>query len=321
MGFNTVLYVIFRSLIYFVLLCCCASEVCAKPHYATLVMAYPSRQILFSENPEILNQPASLTKVMTLYLVFQALDRGTLTLTQPLHVSAHAANRQPSKLGLKTNSTITVQEAICGLVTKSANDAATVLGEELAGGSETDFSALMTAQARKLGMVNTTFQNASGIADKKQLTTAHDMAILGASIMRDFPHYYHYFSLREFDYKQHTFKNHNHLLGKYRGCDGIKTGYTTASGFNLLSSAQRDGHRLIAVVLGGSSIKSRDQRMMEILDLGFSKIASQPQTLTSSSSESATVTPPAKNVIIPAQTPLAYSPELEEPNTTVEEEY
>lgn len=283
----------------------------AKPHYATMVMEYPSKKIVFSENATTLNQPASLTKVMTLYLVFKALDTGKLKLYQPLNVSAHAANKQPSKLGLKPNDTITVQEAISGLVTKSANDAASVLAESLAP-TEIDFANLMTQEARRLGMVNTVFKNASGIADKQQVTTAFDMALLGAAIMHDYPHYYHYFSLREFHYKNLVFKNHNHLLGKYDGCDGIKTGYTTASGFNLLSSATRNGNRLIAVVLGGNSIKSRDLRMMQILDLGFAKVASakiQPLP-----TKQATTSTPLDSVSL-------NSPELEVPNTIIEDAF
>lgn len=256
-----------------------ALAVMGRPHYATLVMEYPSRKILSSENATTLNQPASLTKVMTLYLVFQALDRGTLKLYQPLPISAHAASRQPSKLGLRAGDTITVEEAICGLVTKSANDAASVLGEAL-GGTEDAFAFKMTDQARKLGLYNTTFKNASGIANSEQLTTATDMANLAAAIMHDYPHYYHYFSLRQFTYKNHLFTNHNHLLGKYEGCDGIKTGYTVPSGFNLISSATRNGHRLIAVVLGGSSIKSRDNRSMQLLDEGFQQLQA-PQSITS----------------------------------------
>jgi D-alanyl-D-alanine carboxypeptidase len=272
----------------------------AKPHYATLVMEYPSRVILHSENSTTLNHPASLTKVMTLYLVFKALDNGTLKLGQPLYVSAHAANRQPSKLGLKAGDTITVEQAICGLVTKSANDAASVLAENLAF-SEDEFAIQMTSEARRLGMLNTTFKNASGIADKQQLTTAMDMAILGAAILQDYPHYYPYFSRREFDFKNKMFKNHNHLLGKYRGCDGIKTGYTAASGFNLLSSATRNGHRLIAVVLGGNSIKSRDLRMMQLLDKGFDKLSTGKQTPNTNDPQTApSLSPPSQLELEPS---------------------
>lgn len=295
----------------------------ATPHYSSLVMEFPSRTILSSENPTNVDQPASLTKVMTLYLVFQALDSGKLKLNQPLPISLHAANRQPSKLGLKAGQTITVEEAICGLVTKSANDAASVLGEALGGGSEDQFAVLMTDQAQKLGMVNTTFKNASGIANSQQLTTAVDMAQLGAAMLQTFPHYYHYFSLREFTYKGIVFKNHNHLLGKYEGCDGIKTGYTVPSGFNLISSATRDGRRLIAVVLGGSSIKSRDQKSMAILDEGFTKLAQNPTVTNQAVNQNLTPTPRPPAFESTSAKPAApdKTPQLEPPNTIIEQEY
>lgn len=294
----------------------------ATPHYSNLVMEYPSRTVLSSENPTNVDQPASLTKVMTLYLVFQALDRGKLTLNQPLAISAHAASRQPSKLGLKAGDTITVEQAICGLVTKSANDAASVLGEAL-GGTEDQFAVLMTEQAQKLGMVNTTFKNASGIANSQQLTTALDMALLGAAMLQTFPHYYHYFSLREFTYKGVTIKNHNHLLGKYDGCDGIKTGYTVPSGFNLLSSATRDGRRLIAVVLGGSSIKSRDQKSMTILDEGFTKLAQNPNVINQAVNHNTAgvSTPPTSEPTGGKPATQDKTLQLDPPNTIIEQEY
>jgi D-alanyl-D-alanine carboxypeptidase len=247
----------------------------SAPKYSSIVIEYPSQKVLYSENPTLLNQPASLAKVMTLYLVFEAIQAGRLQLNQPLYVSAKAANRQPSKLGLKAHQTITVQDVICGLVTKSANDAASVIAENLAG-SEENFGHIMTEKARQLGMNNTNFTNASGIPDPKQLTNATDMAILGFAILRDFPGFYKYFSLREFEFQGRVFRNHNHLLGKYPGTDGIKTGFTVASGFNLISSAQRNGHRLIGVILGGRTIKSRDQRMMQILDIAFTKCGEGP---------------------------------------------
>lgn len=284
----------------------------AKPHYASIVLEYPSLNVLYSENAATANQPASLTKVMTLYLVFKALDKGKLKMDQPLHVSAHAASRQPSKLGLNANDTLTVEQAVSGLVTKSANDAASVLAESLAL-TEDDFAILMTNEARRLGMYNTTFKNASGIANNQQLTTATDMAIMGAAMLRDYPHYYHYFSLKQFNYRSHVFKNHNHLLGKYDGCDGIKTGFTIASGFNLLSSATRNGHRLIAVVLGGNSIKSRDLRTMQLLDTGFAKLAA------SGSNKKLATLPNNEPEVVKLSDNL--EPELEMPNTSLEEEY
>jgi D-alanyl-D-alanine carboxypeptidase len=294
----------------------------ATPHYSSVVMEYPSRTILSSENPTTVDQPASLTKVMTLYLVFQALDSGKLKLNQPIPISAHAASRQPSKLGLKAGDTITVEQAICGLVTKSANDAASVLGEAL-GGTEDQFAVLMTEQAQKLGMVNTTFKNASGIANSQQLTTAIDMAMLGAAMLQTYPHYYHYFSLREFTYKKIVFKNHNHLLGKYDGCDGIKTGYTVPSGFNLLSSASRGGHRLIAVVLGGSSIKSRDQKSMAILDEGFNKLAQNPTVINQAVNQNLAPAPNPPTFEPTAAKPGEENkiPQLDPPNTIIEQEY
>lgn len=292
-------------------------------HYSSLVMEYPSRKIISSENPTLQNQPASLTKVMTLYLTFRALDNGTIKLTQPLYISEHAASRQPSKLGLRAGDTITVEEAICGLVTKSANDAASVLAEAL-GGTEDQFAVLMTDQAHKLGMANTTFKNASGIGDSQQLTTAQDMAVMGASVLHDFPHYYHFFALRQFTYHNIVFRTHNHLLGKYEGCDGIKTGYTAASGFNLLSSATREGRRLIAVVLGGDSIRSRDLRTMQILDAGFAQLqnpnavpATSPLPVQEVPKTNAPQTAPTKT----AENECNYEVELELPNTTLEAAY
>lgn len=268
----------FRRILTLILLCLVglspASTCAAGPQYSALIVEYPSLKILHNENSSSFDPPASLTKVMTLYLVFQALDNNKISLNQPLIVSRHAANRQPSKLGLKPNQIITLEEAICGLVTKSANDAATVIAENMAT-SEDEFAHMMTEQAKALGMKNTRFVNASGVPNTKQITTATDMAILGISILRDFPHYYHYFGLREFNFDGKRFRNHNHLLGKYSGCDGIKTGFTVASGFNLISSAIRDGRRIIGVILGGQTRKSRDQRMMQLLDIGFKKIREQ----------------------------------------------
>lgn len=299
-----------------------SNKALARPHYATLIMEYPSQRILSSENSTTLNQPASLTKVMTLYLVFQALDNGNLTMSQQLHVSLHAANRQPSKLGLRTKDKITVEEAIQGLVTKSANDAASVIAENMAP-TEEEFAQRMTEQAKKLGLNNTTFKNASGIPNSQQLTNAIDMALLGAAIMQNFPQYYHYFSLKKFYFNHRAFKNHNHLLEKYPGCDGIKTGYTVASGFNLISSATRDGHRLIGVVLGGKTAKSRDLLMMDLLDSGFAKLAKTSTSTISQPAQKNNPLPSESIYLSPKPTenipkPQAY---LTSPNTVIEEAY
>src|SRR5213080_4389847 len=209
--------------------------------------------------------PASLTKIMTLYLLFEHLEGGKLTLDTPLPISSRAAMQNPTKLGLKANQTITVEDAIKGLVTKSANDAAVVVAEAL-GGSEAEFAKLMTLKARMLGMTSTTYVNASGLPAEEQITTARDQAILGRAIQHRFPRYYRYFATPSFQYRGREMRNHNGLLGNVKGVDGIKTGYTDASGYNLVSSVQRDERQIVAVVLGGKSNGARDTRMRELIE-------------------------------------------------------
>jgi D-alanyl-D-alanine carboxypeptidase len=235
------------------------------PAYAAIVVDGNSGKVLHSANADALRHPASLTKIMTLYLLFERLESGELKLSSPLKVSEHAADQSPTKLGLKAGSTIEVEDAIKGMVTRSANDAAVVVAENL-GGSERDFGKLMTAKARALGMSRTVYHNASGLPDDAQVTTARDQAILGRAIQERFPRYYKYFSIRSFQYKGHAIANHNHLLGRVEGVDGIKTGYTRASGFNLVTSVHRDKRYVVAVVLGGSSARSRDAKMRTLLD-------------------------------------------------------
>ena len=209
--------------------------------------------------------PASLVKMMTLYLVFEALDTGKLALGQKLKVSTDAAEQEPTKLGLLPNQTITTKDAILGVVTRSANDAAVVLAEAL-GGSEERFTRLMNAKARQLGMERSLYRNASGLPEPLQSTTARDISILARALLSDYPHHYHYFSTEQFRFRNRLFVNHNKLLGSYPGVDGIKTGYTRASGFNIAVSTERDGRRLIAVVLGGNSARSRDEQTRTLLD-------------------------------------------------------
>ena len=216
--------------------------------------------------------PASLTKLMTLYLTFEALEEGLLTLDQELTVSA-AAERQPRvKLGLKKGASITVEQAIYALVTHSANDVATVIAEAMAG-TEDNFAIVMTRKAQDLGMADTLFRNASGLPNREQVTSTRDMAKLAKAIWQTFPDRYAYFATKTFTFDGEEFKSHNGLLESYPGADGIKTGYTRASGFNLVSSAARDGQRLIAVVIGGNTAKSRDRYMEQILDYGFIHLA------------------------------------------------
>src|SRR5246127_4534564 len=236
-----------------------------SPAYADIVVDANSGQVLHASNPDALRHPASITKIMTLYLLFEQLEAGKLKLASPLAISAHAAAQSPPKLQPKTGQTIAVEDAIKGMVTKSANDAAVVVAEAI-GGSEDNFGRLMTRKAHALGMTRTVYVNASGLPNNDQLTTARDQAILGRAIQERFPKYYHYFSLPSFRYHGVAMRNHNHLLGRVQGMDGIKTGYTHDSGFNLVTSVHRNGRHIVAVVLGGSSGGSRDARMRELIE-------------------------------------------------------
>ncbi len=251
-----------------------ASPALAK--YASFVIDADSGRVLHSVNADTRNYPASLTKMMTLYLVFDALDKKKWTLDTKLKVSARAARQPASRLALRRSSTIAVENAILALVTKSANDVAVVIAEAMSG-RERDFALKMTATARRLGMKRTTFRNASGLYNRGQLSTARDMAILASALLRDFPQYYHYFSTPQFSYDGLNHRNHNKLLTSYDGTDGIKTGYIRASGFNLVASVARDGHRLIGVVFGGKSSRARDRHMATLLDKGFSGLAKEAE--------------------------------------------
>src|ERR1700735_2876085 len=234
------------------------------PPFASIVIDGNSGVVLQASNPDALRHPASLTKVMTLYLLFERLDAGKIKLDTLLKVSEHASEQDPTKLNLKPGQTIAVEDAIKGIVTKSANDAAVVVAENL-GGSEPDFAKLMTQKARALGMTRTTYVNASGLPDDDQITTARDQALLGRAIQDRFPRYYKYFSLPAFVYHGVAIRNHDHLLGSVEGVDGIKTGFTRASGFNLVTSLHRDGRYVVAVVLGGRSSFQRDAHMRELI--------------------------------------------------------
>ena len=240
----------------------------AAAKYEALVIDAGSGQVLEAYNPDALTYPASLTKMMTLYLTFEALQQGRLKSNQRLGVSDYAASQDPTKLDLMPGETITVDEAVLALVVKSANDAAVVLAEAL-GGNESHFAELMTRKAGELGMRSTSFRNASGLPDPGQMTTARDMARLARALIRDFPQYYHFFSTREFTFQGTTIATHNHVLVNYPGADGLKTGYIHAAGYNLVTSAVRNGRRLIGVVLGGKSGGQRDRAMMRLLDHGF----------------------------------------------------
>jgi D-alanyl-D-alanine carboxypeptidase len=235
---------------------------------AAIVVDMNAGRILYAQEPDAPRGPASLTKMMTLYVLFSYLRAGSIDLDSELVVTPYASIQSPTKLGLKPGETIRAADAIKALVTQSANDAAVTIAENLAG-TEENFARVMTAKARALGMTGTTFHNASGLPDPDQLTTARDMAILAQHLIHDFPEYYSVFSARYFIYRGRSYRNHNHLLFGYRGTDGIKTGYTRASGFNLTASVRRDNKHLVAVVLGGRTGGQRDAAMRSLLDKNF----------------------------------------------------
>jgi D-alanyl-D-alanine carboxypeptidase len=236
-----------------------------SPPYSAIVVDANSGNVMHSASPDEPRHPASLTKIMTLYLLFERLEAGTLKLDSQLPVSEHASVQAPTKLGLKPGQTIAVEDAIRGLVTKSANDAAVVVAETI-GGDESDFAEMMTKKAHALGMSRTVYRNASGLPNDEQVTTARDQALLGRAIQERFPREYRFFSTPSFTYHGEAMRNHNSLLGQVEGLDGIKTGYTQASGFNLVTSVRRNNRHIVAVVLGGTSAGARDARMRTLIE-------------------------------------------------------
>ncbi len=244
--------------------------------YSHIVVDANTGRVLDAENADALRHPASVTKVMTLYLLFEQLESGRMRLNTPLRVSSFAAAQQPSKLGVKAGSTIVVEDAIQALITRSANDVAVVIAENISGDSAS-FAQLMTRRARQLGMSRSTFRNPNGLPHPQQVTTARDLATLGRAIQERFPRYYAYFENRSFMYRGQAIRNHNRLLGRVEGVDGIKTGYTNASGFNLLTSVKTGGRYVIAVVLGGTSAASRDNRMVSLISQNLAQAYSGRQ--------------------------------------------
>jgi D-alanyl-D-alanine carboxypeptidase len=253
-----------------------ASAAPYQPPPSSIVVDANSGKVMQAAEADSPRHPASLTKIMTLYLLFEKLEQGKIKMTTDLPVSPHAASQAPSKLGLKPGETIKVETAIRAIVTKSANDVAVIIGEAL-GGDEGSFAKLMTAKARTLGMKNTTYYNASGLPNDEQYTTARDQATLGRAIFERFPSYYRYFSTRSFDFRGKSIRNHNHLLGQVEGLDGIKTGYVNASGFNIVTSAARAGKRVIAVVFGGRTARARDAKVTSLIESNIN-IASNKRT-------------------------------------------
>ena len=259
----------------------CALVSGAHASVSSIIIDAETGDVLSSSNADSLRYPASLTKLMTLYITFNALDKGLIKFEDKLPVSRNAANRSPSKLGLKKGETITVRDAVLALIVKSANDCATVLAEGL-GYSEENFAKTMTEVAQELGMKNTTFKNASGLPNRAQKTTARDMALLGAAMYHHFPEYYKLFATKKFTYNGRTYYTHNHLLKSFEGADGMKTGFTNAAGYNIVTSAERDGHRVIAVTMGHNTARERDRKVAQMMNKGLSKLALNDKVNTSS---------------------------------------
>lgn len=254
-----------------------AGSALAQDRYAAIVMDARTNEVLLEDQADEERFPASLTKMMTLYMLFEALERGDVTMDTRLTASRNATRQPPSRLGLRCTrrggcDSITVEQAIGALVVRSANDVATLVAERL-GGSEARFAANMTARARELGMTETRFANASGLPDPRHRTTARDMAILAQAIWRDFPEHYHVFQTPSFSWRRSSGRNHNRLLGQVEGVDGIKTGYTRASGFNLATMAERDGRRVIVVVLGGETAAARDAQVAYLVEGAYEEYA------------------------------------------------
>ena len=273
----------------------------ADPAFAAIVVDANAGRTLYAANENELRHPASLTKVMTLYLLFEQLDKGAMTLETPIPISEHAAAQEPSKLGIQPGDTIGVEDAIKAIVTRSANDVAVAIAEKI-GGDESSFAEMMTRKARALGMSRTRYVNASGLPADEQITTARDLSILARATEERFPRYFKYFSTHEFDYDGEVIGNHNHLLGRIDGVDGIKTGYTRASGFNLMTSLHRDGRSLVAVVLGGRTAAARDSYMETLIRDHLAQASDRGHTAPMIAEAAAPAAPPVRlaSLTVPA---------------------
>ncbi|MEZ5996374.1 MAG: D-alanyl-D-alanine carboxypeptidase family protein [Hyphomonadaceae bacterium] len=293
-----------------------AAPAAAQDRYAAIVMDARTNEVLLEDQADEPRFPASLTKMMTLYMLFEALERGQITMDTRLTASRNATRQPPSRLGLRCTrrggcDSITVEQAINALVVQSANDVATLVAERL-GGSEARFAANMTARARELGMHDTRFANASGLPDVRHRTTARDMAVLGQALWRDFPEYYSVFQTPSFSWRRGSGRNHNHLLGQVEGVDGIKTGYTRASGFNLATMAERGGRRVIVVVMGGETAAARDAQVAYLVEGAYQEFARRDGGATYASLPSrrldVQLAPGVLTASAPSATPLSPSP-------------
>lgn len=262
--------------VFFLFICVASTATVARAdNYAHLVIDATTGNVLEAQNADALRHPASLTKMMTVYIVFEAIRNGRLTWDQRIRVSETAASRIPTKLYAPAGSTITVREAVLGMIVLSANDAATAVAEEFSG-NEAAFGELMTRQARQLGMSSTVFTNASGLPSRAQVTTARDMSVLAIALQRDFPEFYQLFSHTSMTFAGRTRYGHNRLMSRYEGMDGMKTGYTNWSGFNIVSAVSNGNRRVIGVVMGGATAQSRDNRMAELLDRAIPRASNAP---------------------------------------------
>ena len=291
------------------LLSCFVGAVSAKDYRAVLVADIDSGQVLYQENAEQLNYPASLTKIMTLYLTFDALEHDRLKLDDYLIVSQYAANAQPVKLGLTAGSKIKVEDAIKAVAVHSANDVARVLAENLKGGKEGNFANIMTRVAKEIGLKHTNFENSSGLPNEDHLSTARDIAILSMAVYKHFPQYWKYFGIKTWTYNGKTYTNGNRLLGNYAGCDGMKTGFTNKSKYSLVATAKRGDAHLIAVVLGAENKDVRADVAQKMLNLGFGKVGQKATTTT-------------KTVSAPKNNPVTrYAQDYEEYNEPIRCDY
>ncbi|MBQ7409405.1 MAG: D-alanyl-D-alanine carboxypeptidase [Alphaproteobacteria bacterium] len=291
------------------LLSCFVGAVSAKDYRAVLVADIDSGQVLYQENAEQLNYPASLTKIMTLYLTFDALEHDRLKLDDYLIVSQYAANAQPVKLGLTAGSKIKVEDAIKAVAVHSANDVARVLAENLKGGKEGNFANIMTRVAKEIGLEHTNFENSSGLPNEDHLSTARDIALLSMAVYKHFPQYWKYFEIKTWTYNGKTYTNGNRLLGNYAGCDGMKTGFTNKSKYSLVATAKRGDAHLIAVVLGAENKDVRADVAQKMLNLGFGKVGQKATTTT-------------KTVSAPKNNPVTrYAQDYEEYNEPIRCDY
>jgi len=279
------------------------TEVQANSRYAAIVIDAATGAVLHEENADEERYIASLTKMMTLYLLFEAIEQKRISLDTDLRVSAFAASMPPTNIRLQAGNTLSVRDAIKALVVRSANDVAVVVAEALAG-SETRFSHLMTNKARQLGMHSTTFRNASGLPNREQVTSARDMSVLSTRIMKDFPQHYHFFSTQSFRHRGITYNSHNRLLRQFDGADGLKTGFIRASGFHLATSAKRDNHRLVAVVMGGETASSRDQKVADLLNQNFALLTKGGSTHSAHSAKASSTDQHRIKTTISAQRPV-----------------